>query len=447
MCRGSDFASAAFVFRSCDSASTSASSSGLPDVPTTAFLCGQPPASASGPSQASKHAAGAFSPPHGQPQPNWPPLNKNSNSQASPRPPPAASEQRLPPPPLTKSATVHVAAGGPVRARATTDVAAAAIPPATSVSRPASAGSLGRAPAPAALAARRRRPVHLVAVPSAASTPLLCVPSSCGCVARASGAGARRRSLSAPPAPEHSASAGARPSASCPPSSSSSSSGPSTAPSKPSAVVAAAAAAAPAAGARPRAATTCELPLSRSAPASCSRLACTCSLRILVADDEPLNRALARRAFGHLCPNARVDAVQDGRAAVEAFCQAEREGGYDAAVLDFEMPRLNGAEAAEEIRRGEAGAGGRAGGRPGSRTRLVAWTSLVAAPPAAASPTVDRCTAAGFDQVLPKPCPAATVVNGALASLQHAPLCPFLASLSLGPAPAACCETPTPRAA
>jgi len=66
--------------------------------------------------------------------------------------------------------------------------------------------------------------------------------------------------------------------------------------------------------------------------------------RVLVADDNPINRMLLMqmlRQMGH-----EVDVVEDGQAAVARV----RDVPYDAVLMDMQMPRLDGAEATRIIR-------------------------------------------------------------------------------------------------
>jgi CheY-like chemotaxis protein len=72
-------------------------------------------------------------------------------------------------------------------------------------------------------------------------------------------------------------------------------------------------------------------------------------LRILVVDDVASNRKLLSRLAtkrGH-----SVDQAKDGREAVDRVKIALRESNrYDTILMDYEMPVLNGPEAAKEIR-------------------------------------------------------------------------------------------------
>ena len=70
-------------------------------------------------------------------------------------------------------------------------------------------------------------------------------------------------------------------------------------------------------------------------------------LRILLADDHPINRKVVELILGQ----AGVDmlAVEDGRAALEAF----QAGRFDAVLMDMQMPVMDGLAATAEIRRFE----------------------------------------------------------------------------------------------
>ena len=70
--------------------------------------------------------------------------------------------------------------------------------------------------------------------------------------------------------------------------------------------------------------------------------------RILLADDIRAMRHIYSSAL--TTAGAAVTVVEDGVAAVEAYDQAESEWPFDAVVLDYAMPRLDGSRAAAEIR-------------------------------------------------------------------------------------------------
>ncbi len=83
-------------------------------------------------------------------------------------------------------------------------------------------------------------------------------------------------------------------------------------------------------------------------------------LRVLVAEDNPINALLARTLLTHAGCSVRV--AQDGEEAVAA---AEAEA-YDLVFLDIRMPRLDGLGAAQRIRAGQG---------PCARAPLVALTA------------------------------------------------------------------------
>jgi CheY-like chemotaxis protein len=107
------------------------------------------------------------------------------------------------------------------------------------------------------------------------------------------------------------------------------------------------------------------------------------SLRILLADDNPINRKLAAtllRQHGH-----QVVETEDGRAALAAMEQAR----FDIALLDMQMPEIDGLQAAALIREKERVTGG--------RLPIVAMTASL--------PFADQqgCRDAGMDAYLCKP--------------------------------------------
>jgi PAS domain S-box-containing protein len=111
-------------------------------------------------------------------------------------------------------------------------------------------------------------------------------------------------------------------------------------------------------------------------------------LRVLLADDNPVNQALMRGFLerqGHT-----VRAVGTGREALAAL----EDGGFDLVLMDIEMPEMGGLEAAAALRRREQEAG-----RP--RLPVIAVTAH------ALKGDRERCLAAGMDGYLTKPIRAA----------------------------------------
>jgi signal transduction histidine kinase/ActR/RegA family two-component response regulator len=104
-------------------------------------------------------------------------------------------------------------------------------------------------------------------------------------------------------------------------------------------------------------------------------------LRILVAEDNPVNQRVALRileAMGH-----QVDAASDGEEAVAAIERME----YDLVLMDCQMPRLDGYAATRAIRRLERG----------RRIPIVAMTANVM------TDDRQRCVDAGMNDFLAKP--------------------------------------------
>ncbi len=103
------------------------------------------------------------------------------------------------------------------------------------------------------------------------------------------------------------------------------------------------------------------------------------ALRVLLAEDNPVNRMLAVRLLersGH-----SVVAVENGLRAVEAT----RRERFDVILMDVQMPEVDGFEATARIR------------ASGSRVPIVALTAH------ATSGWAERCLAAGMDAYVTKP--------------------------------------------
>ncbi len=108
------------------------------------------------------------------------------------------------------------------------------------------------------------------------------------------------------------------------------------------------------------------------------------SARILIAEDNPVNREVASEALRQL--GCQVDSADDGQQAIAGW-EATR---YDVILMDCHMPNMDGIEAAKIIRVREA-----TEGRP--RTPILALTAN------ARGEDYERCIAAGMDDYLTKP--------------------------------------------
>jgi two-component system, sensor histidine kinase and response regulator len=107
-------------------------------------------------------------------------------------------------------------------------------------------------------------------------------------------------------------------------------------------------------------------------------------LRVLVAEDNPVNRTLVTTLLqkrGH-----HVHAVEDGSEAVAALAA---DSSLDVVLMDVQMPRMGGFEATQVIRQREASSG--------RHVPIVALTAH------AMQGDRERCLAAGMDGYLPKP--------------------------------------------
>jgi PAS domain S-box-containing protein len=111
-------------------------------------------------------------------------------------------------------------------------------------------------------------------------------------------------------------------------------------------------------------------------------------VRILVADDHPVNREVLVRQLELL--GIASDTVNDGVEALEAWAAAD--GKYTAVLADIHMPRMDGHELSRQIRVAEAKRGSAA-----TRTPIVAVTAN------AMKGEDERCLAAGMDAYLAKP--------------------------------------------
>jgi len=115
------------------------------------------------------------------------------------------------------------------------------------------------------------------------------------------------------------------------------------------------------------------------------------SLRVLLAEDHPINQKVATRMLENL--GHRVTVVGDGRAAVEA----SGSGPFDLILMDVQMPEMDGFEATAAIRARER--------TSADRLPIVALTAH------AMAGDRERCLAADFDDYLSKPIQAAAILG------------------------------------
>jgi signal transduction histidine kinase/CheY-like chemotaxis protein len=107
------------------------------------------------------------------------------------------------------------------------------------------------------------------------------------------------------------------------------------------------------------------------------------SLRILVAEDNPINRKLLDRMLQSL--GFDVDTVDDGPSVLKALAKSP----YDLILMDCQMPGMDGDEVTRVIREGKHGVGG--------QPCVVAITADVSANHR------EKCMQAGMDDFLAKP--------------------------------------------
>ena len=104
------------------------------------------------------------------------------------------------------------------------------------------------------------------------------------------------------------------------------------------------------------------------------------NLRLLIAEDNPVNQRVATRMLLKL--GYQADVVENGRLAVEAV----QRQAYDVIFMDVQMPELDGLEAARRIK-----------ARPGPGPWIVALTAH------ALEHDRQQCLAAGMNDFLSKP--------------------------------------------
>ena len=113
------------------------------------------------------------------------------------------------------------------------------------------------------------------------------------------------------------------------------------------------------------------------------------SLRILVAEDSPLNQQVVLKQLEKL--GFQAEAVDDGSKVLEALARTD----FDIILMDCQMPEINGYEATWQIREREQQQA--ADGATGHRIHIIAMTANTEAD------NRERCLESGMDDFINKP--------------------------------------------
>ncbi len=135
-------------------------------------------------------------------------------------------------------------------------------------------------------------------------------------------------------------------------------------------------------------------------PAEPSKLAGH-SLRILVAEDNPVNQRLALRLLEK--EGQTVSVANDGREAIRMHAREK----FDVILMDIQMPELDGFDTTREIRQAEAATG--------RHVRIIAMTAY------AMEGDQQRCLEAGMDGYIAKPVRKAELITTICECMQSAP--------------------------
>jgi CheY-like chemotaxis protein/HPt (histidine-containing phosphotransfer) domain-containing protein len=133
------------------------------------------------------------------------------------------------------------------------------------------------------------------------------------------------------------------------------------------------------------------LPVVKEAPTPLPDATRGASLKVLVAEDNPVNRKLAATVLQRAGHDAIL--VTNGKEAVDAM----ERGRFDAVLMDVQMPVMGGFEATRLIREREA--------RSGRRTPIIAVTAR------AMKGDREDCFAAGMDGFVAKPIQSAKLLE------------------------------------
>ncbi len=118
-------------------------------------------------------------------------------------------------------------------------------------------------------------------------------------------------------------------------------------------------------------------------------------LRILVAEDNAMNRIVAEETLAWLIPDVQVQTAENGLEAVNMV----QNGHFDVVLMDVHMPEMDGMEATRTIRQLPA---------PANAIPIVAFTASVT------RKDVQQCYDAGMNGCVPKPFKDEELLNALL---------------------------------
>jgi len=113
--------------------------------------------------------------------------------------------------------------------------------------------------------------------------------------------------------------------------------------------------------------------------------------RVLIVDDEAVNRAIAGAYLQRA--GCQVEEAVDGRQAVEMF----QAGEYDLILMDLQMPRLDGYQASRQIRRQERMLDAE------EDIETVSPVVIIAVSASVVGEVAEQCRQAGLDDYVSKP--------------------------------------------
>jgi CheY-like chemotaxis protein len=116
-------------------------------------------------------------------------------------------------------------------------------------------------------------------------------------------------------------------------------------------------------------------------------------IHVLVVDDNDVNRLVVSTTLMRSFPNAVIEQAANGLLGLEKM----QTTAYDLVLIDLVMPDMDGSEVVAQIRQSSP--------EPFRSVPVIALTANVA------QDAIDRCNAAGVDEVLAKPFDRQTLIR------------------------------------